>query len=269
MTNLAIGDLTDKEKEALRLLLNGHDAKSSAIELDISVHALNDRLRSARRKLGVASSREAARILGDAEEARPQNLARKDFGMEASNNPDDKAILNQPSRAGSKWSLWLTGGMLIMSILIAAAVFTVSSSGDDSVNDAFVAQESQAETSSSSVGAGIEDAESLDRAQAFLKETDAGNWEESWNVAGEFFQKESTSEEWTSMVEPVRSPLGAVEERRLASAQKTSTLPGAPEGDYEVLQYTTKFSATDRLAIETVVMVRNGDSFDVAGYFIR
>ena len=46
------GMLTEKEKEALRLLLAGHDAKSSARELDISVHTLNDRLRSARRKLG-------------------------------------------------------------------------------------------------------------------------------------------------------------------------------------------------------------------------
>ena len=47
----AIWDLTDKEKEALRLLLAGHDAKSSARELGISVHTVNDRLRNARRKM--------------------------------------------------------------------------------------------------------------------------------------------------------------------------------------------------------------------------
>ena len=46
-------ELTEKEKEALRLLLAGHDTKSSASELDISVHTMNDRLRSVRRKLHV------------------------------------------------------------------------------------------------------------------------------------------------------------------------------------------------------------------------
>lgn len=50
----AIGDLTDKEKEALRLLVEGHDAKSSANFLGLSVHTVNDRLRNARRKLDVS-----------------------------------------------------------------------------------------------------------------------------------------------------------------------------------------------------------------------
>ncbi|GAA0731919.1 MULTISPECIES: helix-turn-helix domain-containing protein [Sphingomonas] len=55
--------LTEREKTTLRLLLAGHDAKSIARELELSVHTVNERLRDARRKLGVASSREAARRL--------------------------------------------------------------------------------------------------------------------------------------------------------------------------------------------------------------
>lgn len=55
--------LTEKEKQTLRLILRGHDAKSSAQELGLSVHTVNERLRDARRKLGVTSSREAARRL--------------------------------------------------------------------------------------------------------------------------------------------------------------------------------------------------------------
>lgn len=49
--------LSAREKEALRLLLVGHDAKSIANTLGLSVHTINDRLRDARRKLGVSSSR--------------------------------------------------------------------------------------------------------------------------------------------------------------------------------------------------------------------
>jgi hypothetical protein len=51
----------------LRLLLRGHDIKSIARELSISTTAANERLRTARQKLGVSSSREAARVLGAAE----------------------------------------------------------------------------------------------------------------------------------------------------------------------------------------------------------
>jgi TonB family protein len=58
-----LGSLSDRERETLRLLGRGHDAKSIAAALDLSVHTVNERLRDVRRKLGVSSSREAARML--------------------------------------------------------------------------------------------------------------------------------------------------------------------------------------------------------------
>lgn len=58
-----VGRLTEREREVLRLLMRGHDVKSIARELSISTSAVNERLRSARLKLGVTSSREAARML--------------------------------------------------------------------------------------------------------------------------------------------------------------------------------------------------------------
>lgn len=55
--------LSEGERACLRLLAVGHDTKSLAQELGISVAAATERLRSARTKLGVTSSREAARLL--------------------------------------------------------------------------------------------------------------------------------------------------------------------------------------------------------------
>lgn len=54
--------LTEKEAEILRLLARGFDVKACARELGISPNSVTERLRSARQKLGVSSSREAARI---------------------------------------------------------------------------------------------------------------------------------------------------------------------------------------------------------------
>lgn len=55
--------LTDREIEILRLLVAGHTVKTIAARLGRSETAINERLRSARRKTGVGSSRELARLL--------------------------------------------------------------------------------------------------------------------------------------------------------------------------------------------------------------
>ncbi|KEO91597.1 hypothetical protein EH31_02700 [Erythrobacter longus] len=271
-----IGDLTEKEKEALRLLVEGHDAKSSANLLGLSVHTVNDRLRNARRKLGVSSSREAARILRDAEGETPQTIpqnppqisAHTSFGMAAAEGAADNAILDQRSQKAPNRYVWLAGGMLIMSVLIAIAIFAAVSNtgGEERAASSSGGSSPQAASSTESSGAS---AAALSRARQFIRAVDAGNWTGSWEVAGTFFQSQAGADEWTALVEPVRGPLGKVEERRLATVQKAASLPGAPEGDYEILQYQTKFSKVDEISTETVILIRNGDGFDIAGYYIR
>lgn len=75
--------LKDREKAVLRLLHAGHDAKSSAQVLGLSVHTVNERLRDARRALGVTSSREAARLLAavEAERTAPESVGDRSFGL--------------------------------------------------------------------------------------------------------------------------------------------------------------------------------------------
>src|SRR3546814_18394369 len=83
-----INALTEKEKQTLRLIVRGHDAKSIARNLDLSVHTINERLRDARRKLTVSSSREAARLLFDAEGEPPNPSGDTNIG-EAVTAPDE------------------------------------------------------------------------------------------------------------------------------------------------------------------------------------
>jgi DNA-binding CsgD family transcriptional regulator len=59
--------LTEREKEALRLWLDHKSAKEIALDLGISHHAVEKRLKMARTKLDAASSLEAARMLAAAE----------------------------------------------------------------------------------------------------------------------------------------------------------------------------------------------------------
>lgn len=64
--------LTERQREILRLLFRGHDAKSAAAELGISAYTVNDHLSEARKHLGASNSRAAARILAGFEGALPK-----------------------------------------------------------------------------------------------------------------------------------------------------------------------------------------------------
>ncbi len=253
-----LDQLTEKEREALRLLLVGHDAKSSAAELGVSVHTINDRLRNARRKLDVSSSREAARILGDAEGRTPQSAAPKSLGMAGEPVAAETAGHTATSRTGPSRVVWLAGGMLMMAFIIAAGVIA-------SVNPSSAPVPQPA----SQTAVVSEDAESLPRARAFLAELDAGNWDASWQVAGPYFQSQLTAAQWAAMIDPVRQPLGAVSSREVLTVQRTSSLPGAPAGEYEVLEFQTDFANRDTAAVETVIMMEGAAGWEVAGYFIR
>jgi DNA-binding CsgD family transcriptional regulator len=82
--------LTDKEMEVLRLLAAGHTVKSIAVHLGRSEASINERLRDARRKTGVGSSRELARLL-DAQKIWDKNidLSLSGHGAETEVTPPD------------------------------------------------------------------------------------------------------------------------------------------------------------------------------------
>lgn len=67
-TLMSLKRLTDKEKDCLRRRLNNQTAKEMAIDLGVSPHAIEKRLKMARTKLGVSSSRQASRLLAASEE---------------------------------------------------------------------------------------------------------------------------------------------------------------------------------------------------------
>ncbi len=121
--------LSGREKETLRLLLEGHDAKSIARNLGISVHTVNERLRTSRRKLEVSSSREAARILAKAEQRTPNFVVDKQIGVAGDAVDVNKDRLRN-GRKGVKHPIVLAiGGTFIMSLIIATAMLTWVASG--------------------------------------------------------------------------------------------------------------------------------------------
>ena len=122
-----------------------------------------------------------------------------------------------------------------------------------------------AATASNQPSAGPAD---LNAAQAWVSLIDAKRWDESWSTAGTLFKSQMPQPRWASTIQPVRDPLGAVSSRSVKSVTKTKSLPGAPDGEYEVVQFQTNFT-NKADATETVVLSHEGSRWKVDGYFIR
>lgn len=106
-------------------------------------------------------------------------------------------------------------------------------------------------------------------AKAWLKLVDEGKYSESWDEAAQYFKNAVPREQWRNSLESFRNPLGVVLSRNLKSTNYTKTLPGAPDGEYVVIQYETSFKNKQH-AIETITPMLDKDGkWRVSGYYIK
>ncbi len=119
----AISRLTENEKECLRRRLLPQTAKEMAIELGVSPHAVEKRLKMARTKLGLSSSLQAARLLVQAEsQSGSQALVPHAPDLAAPSRP-----LHAGPVSGGRRRWWIGG--IAMSITIAAAALALTLPG--------------------------------------------------------------------------------------------------------------------------------------------
>ena len=109
----------------------------------------------------------------------------------------------------------------------------------------------------------------IESAQNWLNLVDEEKYEESWDETAAYFQGVISKEQWNSSMESVRKPLGEKLSRNLKSKQYRTNVPGAPDGEYVVIQFQTSFS-NKKSAIETVTPMKDADGkWRVAGYYIN
>lgn len=107
--------------------------------------------------------------------------------------------------------------------------------------------------------------------EIWLGDVDAGKYAESWKAASADFQKSITEYQWVEALKHVRGPLGALKERKLASALQQTEVPGPKgtiKGNFVIAQFETAFENL-RFAIETVTFVEEGGTWKASGYYIK
>ena len=253
-TTSNIDHLTDKEKETLRLVLRGHDAKSMADALGLSVHTINDRLRVARRKLGVTSSKEAARLLDAAEPAPRKPFAGKDLGADPDGTGMEQTGRSAGRRLAGRLPVLVIAGVCIMIALFLALTLASHPAADGA------AQMDTAQTSEAATDDAVTTA-----AQDWLAMVDRADWQASWDAAGDAFRNApgNSIDKWIEASEMVRPPLGAVKKRVPLSQQVVN----APPAGYTLQRFQTDFENQDAV-IETVTLMRENGTWRVVGYFL-
>ena len=106
-------------------------------------------------------------------------------------------------------------------------------------------------------------------AETWLSHVDAGEYAGSWREASAYFQGAITEQAWVALLNGARTPLGTVLSRQLKQAQHTKTVPGAPDGDYVVMQFDTRFEQK-QAAVETVTFLQEKQGeWKAAGYYMK
>lgn len=253
--------LTEKEKHTLRLLLAGHDAKSMARHLGLSVHTVNERLRDARRKLSVSSSKEAARRLREAEGPSPDPFeAPYSFGDEPI-GAAPAAPAGQPgeepgaSSVATPRGAWAIGVIAMISLGLALLVFTASPG---------IAPDGAPAPAPAAHGSAAAETGATRAAEQWLALVDAGKWEESWAATGRAFRSQNSVAAWRAASEAARVPLGAVLSRRASGEE---SIPAPPAG-LQLVRFRTDFAGKAG-AVETLTLAREEGGWRVAGYFIE
>lgn len=105
-------------------------------------------------------------------------------------------------------------------------------------------------------------------AKSWLALVDAKEYKKSWQEAAPFFKDKVKEEQWSEMVAAARKPLGVMKSRELSSAVVKTSLPGAPDGEYVVIQFKTSFTEK-RESVETVTPMKADGRWRESGYFIK
>jgi hypothetical protein len=106
-------------------------------------------------------------------------------------------------------------------------------------------------------------------ARAWLSLVDNQQYGESWEQAAQLFKGAVKKQQWVRTIQAGRRPLGKNISRELKSKRYMTTIPGAPDGEYVVIEFNASFE-NKKSAIETITPMLDKDGkWRVSGYFIK
>jgi len=106
-------------------------------------------------------------------------------------------------------------------------------------------------------------------ADAWLKLVDEGNYRESWQQAASIFRGKITPEGWETLAKATREHTGALISRKFELAAYATSLPGAPPGQYVVIEYEASYANIKSVIDKVTPMLDTDGQWRVSGYWIQ
>lgn len=116
------------------------------------------------------------------------------------------------------------------------------------------------------------DEEKVEQAQPvaaeFLALVDGGEYAESWQSSATLMREKVNRQDWIEKLDKARSLSGGLVQRIQKSASYATEVKDSPEGEYIMLIYESDFQKAEEVS-EYVTVMREGDAWKVAGYFMQ
>ena len=105
-------------------------------------------------------------------------------------------------------------------------------------------------------------------AEAWLKQVDAGKYQDSWEQSAKILQGAVAKAKWEETMASIRKPLGKRKSRKLQSREASDALGGMPDGKYVVLKFATVFEGKGAQVETVTTTLEPGGTWRVAGYYV-
>jgi Protein of unknown function (DUF4019) len=106
------------------------------------------------------------------------------------------------------------------------------------------------------------------QAMGFLGYLDDGRFADSYAYTGMLLRAQADRELFTSQIQKARAGTGALQARELIDASYSTSVEGAPEGQYVILHYHSNFAGRPD-TVETITLAMAKGYWRVDGYYIK
>jgi hypothetical protein len=106
-----------------------------------------------------------------------------------------------------------------------------------------------------------------EQATRWLAALDAGNYEAAWGDLASVMRQGRTLEDWQADIRGPREQLGKPLGREVQSAEFSTTVRGAPTGNYVTASYLSHFASAPPI-VETVLLTFEDRRWRIGGYSV-
>jgi hypothetical protein len=108
----------------------------------------------------------------------------------------------------------------------------------------------------------------ISAAEEWLELLDSGSYKQCYEISAELLKNAVTKESLSQSLATAVEPLGKLSKRTLIASEYFKVLPGAPEGEYVVLQFSSH-SENSKNVVETITPMLDEGVWKVSGYYIH